>query len=361
MRETLTEIVALQQQYNSANTPAMQRRGHLIRRTLPEQIRAMAPRLQEALGPYGTDASVEGKDNIGRMARIPWVRCFSRSRAPSATQGWYVVYLFHPDGTGVSLCLSHGSTHFEDGDLVNRTDEEVAELMTWASRVVGGEFAGDPSVRQGISLGPFKLARAYERTTVFSKFYPASQIPPDAQLAADLIRFMGPLAKLYRAQELGIAPGTSSPDLLALKESVEAFIDPLKERARGQGRGLSGAARKLVELHAMTLAREWLREQEFEFTDVSRTDSCDFRARRNGEEWVIEVKGTTGGPGSVLLTRNEVSLHLSSWPRNALLVIHGIQLSDDGTKVAGGELFAHAPWKLDEERLSPVCYEYRLS
>lgn len=110
----------------------------------------------------------------------------------------------------------------------------------------------------------------------------------------------------------------------------------------------------------MDLARQWLQERKFEFNDVSATHSCDFQARRNGEHWVIEVKGTTGGPGSVLLTRNEVALHRSSHPRNALLVVHGIQLSDDSAKADGGELLAFEPWLLDEERLSPICYEYRL-
>jgi hypothetical protein len=360
MRETLEQIVSLQAEYRAEATPAMQRRGLLVRRTLPDEIRALAPELQAVLGRYGNDAEAQGKDNMGQMARIPWVRWFSRSRSPSATQGWYVVYLFHPDASGVSLCLSHGSTHLDGSALVNRSDSEVAELMGWASGVVGSEFDGDRTVRRSISLGTFDLARAYERTTVFSKFYAAGRVPPDASLSADLSRFMGPLAKLYRAQELGITPGAPSADLVALREDVERITAPLKARPSGQGRGLSGPARKLVELHAMGLAREWLNEQRFEFDDVSAKESCDFRARRSGEEWVIEVKGTTGGPGSVLLTANEVALHRSRHPYNVLLIAHGIILSDDGTQVRGGELVAYSPWVLDEERLSPVCYEYRL-
>ena len=360
MRETLEEIVALQAQYSAKKTPAMERRGHLIRRTLPDELRAFGTELRAALGAYGEDADAKGKDNTGQMSRIPWVRWFSRSRSPSATQGWYVVYLFHPDASGVSLCLSHGSTRIEGSAFVNRSAAEVAELMTWAQRVVGGEFADDVAVKREITLGTFDLARAYEGTTVFSKLYPAGSVPAESVLQADLLRFMGPLAKLYRAQELGIAPGATNPDLLAIRNEIEQFTAPLKARTGGQGRGLSGPARKLVELHAMGHARQWLKDQKFEFRDVSATDSCDFRAQRDGEDWVIEVKGTTGGPGSVLLTRNEVVLHRDSHPRNALLLVHGISLSDDNTKVRGGELVALSPWELEEERLSPICFEYRV-
>lgn len=360
MRETLQAIISLQAEYTAEATPAMKRRGVMIRATLPEEIRAFGTSLRNALGKYGDDADAQGKDNQGQMAEVPWVRWYSRSRSPSATRGWYVVYLFHPRGEGVSLCLSHGSTHIDGNNFVKRTDTEVAELMTWASTVVGGEFADESTVRQGVVLAGGDLASAYERTTVFSKFYAAGAIPPDAVLEADLVRFMGPLAKLYDAEERGVTPGAQSPDLLALRDEVERFITPLRNRANGQGRGLTGPLRKLVELHAMGHARDWLKDEGFDFDDVSANDSCDFRAKRNGEEWVIEVKGTTGGPGSVLLTRNEVLLHRANHPRNALLVVHGISLSEDRTRPQGGELIAISPWALEEERLSAVCYEYRL-
>jgi hypothetical protein len=360
MQETLQEIVALQVQYTAENTPAMQARGALIRRTLPEELRSLAPRLREAMGQYGADADAQGKDSMGQMARIPWVRWYSKSRSPSATSGWYVVYLFHPDASGVSLCLSHGSTQMEGNTFVNRGDAEVAELMDWAADVVGDEFVGDSTVRQGISLGKFDLAVGYERTTVFSKFYPSGSIPTDDVLADDLQRFVEPLAKLYRAKERGVEPGSLSPELIALREEVERFTAPLRGTSTGQGRGPSGPARKLVEYHAMSHARQWLKAEKFEFTDVSATDSCDFRARRAGQDWVVEVKGTTGGPGSILLTRNELTLHRSTHPRNALLVVHSISLSDDGARVSGGELLAFVPWEIQGDRLKPICYEYKL-
>jgi hypothetical protein len=112
----------------------------------------------------------------------------------------------------------------------------------------------------------------------------------------------------------------------------------------------------------MRQAQQWLTDKGFKWTDVSATESCDFRAVRGGEEWAIEVKGTTGGPESVLLTPNEVALHRASHPRNALLVVHHIGLSDDRTKVSReGELLSILPWAVNDECLKPICYEYRLA
>jgi MrcB-like, N-terminal domain len=210
MQSRLRRIVELQKSYDPTGTPAMKERGDLIRHELPDEIRSLGPELRRVLGAYGDDADAQGKDNMGQNSRIPWVRWYSRSRSPSATQGWYVVYLFHADASGVSICLSHGSTNLEGSALVQKSDAEVAEFMNWASAVVGKEFAGDATVRRGITLGNFDLARAYERTAVFSKFYPAGRgMPDDEVLRTDLMRFVGLLAKLYRAQELGHEPGAS--------------------------------------------------------------------------------------------------------------------------------------------------------
>jgi hypothetical protein len=342
----------------------MVERGLLIRHTLPDELRLNGARLRRAMGKIGDDTDAEGRDHTGQRSRIPWVRWHSKSRSPSATQGWYVVYLFHPDGSGVSLCLSHGSTTFEQGDYVNRSPAEAAELVAWASHVLKDEFAADGRVRRGVTLGKFPLAIGYQNTTVFSKFYAGGAMPRDNALLADLVRFVRPLARLYRAFDHGVQPGMPSPEVREVRRAMEeATASPARRGRRkgvGQGRGLSPEARKAVELYAMARACEWLAARGFEFTDVSSRDCCDFRAKRGDEEWVIEVKGTTGGLGTVMLTPNEVELHRNSHPRNALLVVHGITLSDSGTRAGGGELLELSPWQLEEERLQAVGYEYRL-
>lgn len=359
MKKIIEKVLKLQKVYSDDNTEDMKRRGILIRNDLPAEIRRRGDRLKSALGEYGIDGEAEGRDGTGRKTHVPWVRWYSPSRSPSAQQGWYVVYLFHPHGEGVSLCLSHGSTVLQNGSYASRDDAEVAELMSWAKAAVGSEFETDRTVRRGIELGSHDLARAYEKTTVFSKFYPTAKIPSDAELEEDLIRFCEPLRKLYRAKELGLSPGEAHIDVSAIDREIEKFTAPLRAVVGGQGRGLSGPLRKLVEMHAMVRAKAWLKAQRFLFQDVSATDSCDFRAQRDGEQWVIEVKGTTGGPGAILLTRNEVLLHQQEHPKNGLLIVHGIDLDPTTLKVSGGEIVAMVPWQLEVERLNPICYEYR--
>lgn len=359
LRETLREILNLQKHYSSADTPEMRLRGRLVRDRLCRDIEAVASNVGIALGQYGLDLAVRGSDGAGRKAIVPWTRIFSRRMSPSATIGWYLVFLFHPDGDGVSLCVSHGSTIPHDGNFKSRSKAEAESLMDWASAIVGADFTLETEVRRGVALGSQRLAAAYEKTTLLSKFYSQSAIPDDNVLLDDLIAFAAVLARLYAAQDAGLTPGASSPDIIEVLQVAEGLAAPFKFPSRGQGWGLDHAGRLAVEHQAMKVAETWLTEQMFTFKDVSSTDSCDFRASRDGEQWVIEVKGTTGLAGSVLVTRNEVALHKAQYPNNALLIVYGINLDADGRSASGGKLRAICPWKVEDDRLHPTAYEYR--
>jgi len=278
LRETLQAIVTLQREHSSANTPVMQRRGDLIRKNLKAEIMEWRFALANALGKYGDDLNVEGSDGIGRKALVPWARVFSKRMSPTPTHGWYVVYLFHPDASGASLSLSHASTTANDGNFKGRNRSETEELVGWARSVLRDEFLGTEDIRHGVVLGRHRLASAYEKTSLFSKFYADGLIPADEDLVADLVEFSRALAQLYRAEATGLIPGSSSPDVVQILQLAEDMASPFKHATRGQGWGLDHAARTAVELRAMRVAETWLTAEGFSYEVVSSTDSCDFAA-----------------------------------------------------------------------------------
>ena len=71
-------------------------------------------------------------------------------------------------------------------------------------------------------------------------------------------------------------------------------------------------------------------------------------------------QGHDGPAASILLTRNEVGLHLKAYPLNALIVVHVISLSANRRAASGGELIVLSPWRLDPDRLTGITYQYRL-
>lgn len=111
----------------------------------------------------------------------------------------------------------------------------------------------------------------------------------------------------------------------------------------------------------MHLAKEWRDANGFEdVQDVSATRSCDYTATRGGVEHVVEVKGTTAGFGSILLTSNEVELHRISNPHNVLIVVHTIDLLEMRTQASGGILTALEAWDVDATELRPLSYSCKL-
>jgi hypothetical protein len=144
-------------------------------------------------------------------------------------------------------------------------------------------------------------------------------------------------------------------------DEAAALVATLAGRRGGQGRGLTAWQRKAVEDHAMEVAAEFCAARFSATTAVSRSESFDFRCRDNsGVEWHVEVKGTTGSGECILLTPNEVG-HASDFPRTILIIVSGITLTPGpgGTWTAqGGRRRVIEPWKLDQQRLSPLGFEY---
>src|SRR5689334_21034250 len=98
MKALIEEILLLQGSFSHTNTPDMERRGVLVRRELRSWLEERRQVLEEAVLPNVTDLAFEGRDGTGRKTEIPWLRIYSASRSPAATEGWYVVYLFSAEG-----------------------------------------------------------------------------------------------------------------------------------------------------------------------------------------------------------------------------------------------------------------------
>lgn len=342
----------------------MQERGHLIRNVIPNELRTWSAAQPNALLPFRGRLNVQGRDGTGLKTFVPWVRVHSPELSPSAQNGWYVVYLFRQDGEGVALCISHGSTRFDGRDFKPRTWEEAATLMVWARGLVRNQAALMGMV-EGVNLGSIAtLSKAYESTTAFSKTYAAANLPDDSELARDALQAVAILGELYRAQELGKAPGSLPPEMIEAVDAVRAVARPGSKRTAsgGQGFGLSTLERQAVELHAMSTALAWLTANGFTTVrDVHATHSCDFLGMRGGVEHYIEVKGTTSTYGRVILTANEVELHRRVHPANLLIVVHGIDLIETRTKAVGGQVSVLAPFMVDSCDLAPLSYLCTLS
>jgi hypothetical protein len=361
LREAIGSVLALQTHYSFDNTVEMATRGDLIRGTIRNLLVAMTASLARAARLAESDVLIEGRDATGRKSEVPWVRFASNSRSPSATVGWYVVLLPRRDGAGVYLALAHGSAQFKGDYLVKRSDAELAKLVAWgrASLAEKLSLTSNLVVEVELAVSRNSIAKAYEKSCLAAFFYDAMALPDDSHFERDLSVMAELLGDLYEAERLGKTPLSESPEVRDAERLAMEISRP-GNRVAGQGLALTSGERRAIELYAMAMAIAYLRSLGFQVTDKSSTESFDLLAERSGEVLKVEVKGTTGGLVSILLTANEVELHRQAYPFNALIVVHSIELTNRGEAPFAhkGELKAWLPWALNERRLRGVTFSY---
>ncbi|WP_092624670.1 MrcB family domain-containing protein [Jiangella sp. DSM 45060] len=232
MQAELKETLLLQEEWTADNTEAMQRRGVLVRQVIPQWLR------QQLNEPTSTavmsDLAVEGRDGTGRKTEIPWTRVYSARRSPSATQGWYIVYLFSAFGDRVYISLNQGTTRWEGGEFRPRAGEELAARVSWARSVLGITWANELALDISLEARRSNLGHQYELGNVVAIEYPLNSIPDDAALASDLWRMIDWLGRIYEAEETSLTiPGEPAAEiadaLVAIRQAAGSA------RKTGQG------------------------------------------------------------------------------------------------------------------------------
>jgi len=370
IKKQIREVLELQKQYTSKNTPAMKRRGILIRKEIANSLTENLDYFKSKYEIAIEDLWVQGKDGDGNKAEIPWVRLASKELSPSATKGWYVVFLFSAKGSNCYLSLGHASTTY-DGDSMERRYQkalapEVAEgLMRWGREKLKLSDIKNPRLKFSRNLeAKGSLAEAYDRTSLCGFEYRKESIPADEQILSDVEFLLGLLSRIYQMQETDpTIPGSDSPEhqdaVAAIAEA--AGRDLTAPRRQGRSR-LPQAHKKLIEEHAVEMAMKQLEKKGFtNIKDVGKNHSYDIAAKLNGIDFYIEVKGTISLGEKVVLTKNEVLLHKQEHPNNALIVVSQINLDrSEPPSVKGGKVLFISPWKINESELEALGYDYRI-
>ena len=110
----------------------------------------------------------------------------------------------------------------------------------------------------------------------------------------------------------------------------------------------------------MLLATEYLKSQGYECKDTSANESFDILATQAGVSIKIEVKGTTSDIcDSVLMTKNEVSLHQLERGKTGLVIVSRIVLNrgNGEVKAIGGVVEAMIGWDINKWKSEPIAFQ----
>lgn len=133
---------------------------------------------------------VKGSVGIGNWARCPWVSVFDVSITDSAKHGYYPVYLFREDMTGVYLSLNQGVTSVRKKYKADAKDALKAAAGDFRAKIgsLPSGFSEDE-----IDLRPSSSSNDssfYEAGNICAQFYTATELPLEGQLLSALQRLL---------------------------------------------------------------------------------------------------------------------------------------------------------------------------
>ena len=362
MQQIMKRIMQLQPDWTHKNTPEMDERGRLVRHSGPAWLQTFAEKIASEIGIPTDDLLLEGRDGTGEKTEVPWFRFSSDAKSPSATVGWYCVYLFDTQGESAYLCLSHGSTDWEGGAFVTRPLEELNALASWARSKLAGKRGSRNDLIENIQLHSRRsdLGPAYEASTAFAFRYSLNTIPDNGQLEADVLFLAALLGDIYQLEIQVPVPVGIPPEVQELDDAVSKAAG--KKGRSGQGFRLNIAQRLAIESRAMELAKMELESRGFsDIRNTSKGKPFDYQCKSSGTDFYVEVKGTVSSGEVVILTRGEVEIHNKKFPNNMLIIVHGIQLTGENNDQAfEGIVKVISPWEIKSDSLTVIAYNYRI-
>jgi 5-methylcytosine-specific restriction protein A len=148
---------------------------------------------------------VKGSAGKGQWTHCPWVAILDPSVSDSAQRGFYPVYLFCEDMSGVFLSLNQGVTDVKEQYKSNAKRALESRASDFRLRL-GADTEDLPLHTIDLkSASGRALSSDYEAGNIVAKFYEAGNLPTNEELEKDLVRVL----ELYEGLVYSIGVGGS--------------------------------------------------------------------------------------------------------------------------------------------------------
>ena len=219
---------------------------------------------------------IQGSIGQGNPAEIPWICVFDLDITKSAQEGFYIVYLFNSDMSGVYLSLNQGWTQYEREYGTKEGRVEIKKNANYSKTLLKSD--------QGFSYAPINLkavkslGKGYELGNICSAYYDAKQIPQEEDLINDLRNLIG----VYRELK-----GLVGSDILDVKGQLNEDVFQ-EEIQKGKRKELQAGAIKKKEKRQSSSSTSWSRDANMAYTAL---DNANFKCENNtGHETFISAR-----------------------------------------------------------------------
>jgi len=191
-----------------------------LRDDFPEQVRTL-------IGP-DERFRVKGSAGASVWAKVPWLAVMDVTITTTPQDGYYVVYLFKEDLTGVYLSLNQGVTivkHQYGADAKSALRAKANDYAAQLGDSINGLISGKIDLATSAQSG---LGASYECGNICARYYDRYRLPSDLQLGEELKRFLN-LYRQLSTRNFGMTQAAREPDEVEL--GLEDLIN-LREHKR---------------------------------------------------------------------------------------------------------------------------------
>lgn len=250
---------------------------------------------------------VKGSDGQGNVIRTPWVAVMDKEITTTATQGYYVVYLFEENLKRMYLEIGFGAYQFEQKfgrgrkyfDALDSAVKDMQDSSDYLlARIERGVRSRIKKVRPRLDTEGDFLLRSYERCSIYFLEYDLNEKLVDSQVKNDLLEML----KLY-----GFMTGS------LLLADVEDYVLEAVERPHAEQEvQISEFNPRIIKSRQNNSSNEVSRERRYS----KKSD----KVGRIGEEYVFNYekqfltkKGLLELADKVVWHRNEKSNRTPGW------------------------------------------------
>ena len=271
-----TEVLRNNKKYNSdlksgkipdKTHPADKKTYSLYRLTSASIISKKLPELLHSkAGLPKSKYKIQGSIGQGNPAEIPWICVFDLDVTKSAQEGFYIVYLFKSDMSGVYLSLNQGWTQYEREYGTREGRIEIKKTATISKKILKSD--------QDFSYAPINLkatkslGKGYELGNICSVYYNANDIPSEEDLINDLRNLIG----VYRELK-----GHVGVDIIDVKGQLDEDSFQV-EIQKGKRKDLKAGAIKKKDKKQGSSSASWVRDSNMAFTAL---DNANFQCEND--------------------------------------------------------------------------------
>ncbi|MEG4407671.1 MrcB family domain-containing protein [Microcoleus sp. MON2_D5] len=206
--------------------------------------------------------SVKASAGNGSWAKVPWIAIFNNLVTESVQSGFYCVYLFRADFSGVYLSLNQGIADKRNKFGLGKSRDMVRDQAQLFKDKLGSDQLREFSEPLDLQLDSIpkkttsrRLGLAYEAGNIASKFYSRESLPDDKELVDDVRKVLEIYFSLFEEVSLKEDADSDLFKKVSLKKEAknneaerEWFEDPTKYRLHRVTERNQTLSRKVKEL-----------------------------------------------------------------------------------------------------------------